>query len=109
MWRPEGTPKWGGTERLYEQENGKEIVMELKINILAVLAAVAVNFILGFVWYAVLFAKVWGKEMGYDPDMRPDRKTMLKGMALMVVGNFFFAWVLLSTWRAGGTFRVQEK
>ena len=68
--------------------------MELKINIVAVLVAVAVNFVLGFVWYAALFAKAWGKEMGYDPNMRPDRKTMLKGMAIMIIGNFLFAWVL---------------
>ena len=68
--------------------------MELKINIVAVLVAVAVNFIIGFVWYAALFAKTWGKEMGYDPNMRPDRKTMLKGMAIMIIGNFLFAWVL---------------
>jgi hypothetical protein len=76
--------------------------MELKINIVAVLVAVAANFALGFVWYAALFAKVWGKEMGYDPNMRPDKKTMLKGMALMIVGNFLFAWVLafyLAGWR----------
>jgi hypothetical protein len=68
--------------------------MELKINIVAVLVAVAVNFVLGFVWYAVLFAKAWAKEMGYDPNMRPDKSTMLKGMALMIIGNFLFAWVL---------------
>ena len=76
--------------------------MDLKINVLAVLAAVAVNFVLGFVWYAVLFAKIWGKEMGYDPNMRPDKKTMLKGMALMIIGNFLFAWILafyLAGWR----------
>ena len=68
--------------------------MELKINIVAVLVAVAVNFVLGFVWYAALFAKAWGREMGYDPNMRPDKQTMLKGMALMLIGNFLFAWVL---------------
>jgi hypothetical protein len=68
--------------------------MELKVNIAAILVAVAVNFVIGFVWYAALFAKMWGREMGYDPNMRPDRKTMLKGMALMLIGNFLFAWVL---------------
>jgi len=68
--------------------------MELRINIVAVLVAVAVNFVIGFVWYAALFAKIWGREMGYDPNMRPDKKTMLKGMALMLIGNFLFAWVL---------------
>jgi hypothetical protein len=68
--------------------------MELRINIVAVLVAVAVNFVIGFAWYGALFAKAWGKEMGYDPNMRPDKKTMLKGMAFMVIGNFLFAWVL---------------
>ena len=68
--------------------------MELKVNIVAVLVAVAVNFVIGFVWYAALFAKAWGREMGYDPNMRPDKKTMLKGMALMLIGNLLFAWVL---------------
>jgi len=77
--------------------------MELKINIAAVLVAVAVNFVLGFVWYTALFAKVWGKEMGYDPNMRPDKKTILKGMAFMIIGNFLFAWVLafyLAGWQS---------
>ncbi len=76
--------------------------MELKINILAVVVAVAANFVLGFIWYAKLFMKSWTKEMGYDPNMRPDRKAMAKGMALMVVGNFLFAWILafyLAGWR----------
>ena len=68
--------------------------MELKINIVAVLVAVAVNIVVGFVWYAALFAKIWGKEMGYDSTMRPDKTTMLKGMALTLLGNFLFAWVL---------------
>jgi hypothetical protein len=48
--------------------------MEFKINIVAVLVAVAVNFVLGFAWYTTLFAKIWGKEMGYDPNMRPSKK-----------------------------------
>lgn len=67
--------------------------MELKINMLAILVAVIVNFILGFIWYTPLFGKIWGKEMGYDPNMKPDKKLMFKGMAFMIVGNFFFAWV----------------
>ena len=74
----------------------------LQINVLAVLVATAVTFILGFIWYAKLFAKQWTKQMGYDPNMRPDGKTMAKGMALMVIGNFLFAWVLafyLAGWK----------
>lgn len=71
--------------------------MEFKINFITVVVAVLINFILGFIWYTALFAKVWTKEMGYDPDMRPEKKTMIKGMALMLVGNFLFVWVLAWT------------
>ena len=74
----------------------------LQINVVAVLAATVASFILGFVWYAKLFAKPWIREMGYNPNMRPGGKTMAKGMALMVVGNFLFAWVLafyLAGWK----------
>ena len=71
--------------------------MEFKINIAAVLVAVVVNFVLGFIWYTKLFMKAWTKEIGYDPNMRPDKKTMMKGMAFMIIGNFLFAWVLAWT------------
>jgi hypothetical protein len=73
-----------------------------QINLFAVLGAVIANFVLGFAWYTALFGKPWMKEMEYDPNMRPDGKTMAKGMALMVIGNFLFAWVLafyLAGWR----------
>jgi hypothetical protein len=68
--------------------------MQLHINFFAVIVAVVINFFLGFIWYAALFAKAWTKEMGYDPNQRPDKKAMLKGMLLVVIGNFLFAWVL---------------
>ena len=68
--------------------------MELNLNIVAILVAVVVNFFIGFIWYTPLFGKVWGKEMGYDANMKPDPKVMMKGMIFMVIGNFFFAWVL---------------
>ena len=38
----------------------------IHINMLAVVIAVAANFILGWVWYGPVFGKAWGKEMGYD-------------------------------------------
>jgi hypothetical protein len=68
--------------------------MELKINMVAVLVAVVINFFLGFVWYTSLFGKTWGKEMGYNPTMKPDKSVMMKGMIFMLIGNFLFAWVL---------------
>jgi len=71
--------------------------VEFKVNIAAILVAVVVNFILIFVWYTAIFMKVWVKEMGYDPNMRPDKKTMRKGMLFTILGNFLFTWVLAWT------------
>ncbi len=67
--------------------------MELKINFIAVLVAVAVNFVIGYLWFTPLFGKIWGKEMGFDLTQKPEGKVIAKGMALMVLGNFLFAWV----------------
>lgn len=66
----------------------------VSVNMTAILVAVVVNFILGAVWFMPLFGKAWGKEMGYDMNEKPDPSVMYKGMAFMVIGNFFFAWVL---------------
>lgn len=66
----------------------------LHINVAAVAVATLAGIILVFAWYGKLFAKPWTKEMGYDPNMRPDGRTMAKGMGLMILGNFLFAWVL---------------
>jgi hypothetical protein len=68
--------------------------MPLKVNIIAILVAVVANFILQMIWYTSLFSKTWSKEMGYDPNMRPAKKAMLKGMTLTFIGTFLFAWVL---------------
>lgn len=68
--------------------------MELKINMMAILVTVVANFFLGFIWYTPLFGKVWGKEMGYDPDMKPEKGVFIRGLIFMLIGNFFFAWVL---------------
>jgi len=68
--------------------------MELNTNFVAVAVCVLLSFILGFVWYAAIFMKPWTKEMGYDPNMRPDKKQMMKGMMVSIIGNFLFVWVL---------------
>lgn len=76
--------------------------MELKINFLAIAIAVVAHFILGFLWYTPIFGKIWGKEMGYDPNMKPDPKEMMKGMLFMVIGNVLFAWVFAHNIAAWG-------
>lgn len=76
--------------------------MEFNINFAAVAVCVLLSFILGFVWYAAIFTKPWTKEMGYDPDMRPDKKQMMKGMLVSIIGNFLFVWMLafyLAGWK----------
>ncbi len=76
--------------------------MELKISMVAILVAVVANFIFGFIWYTPLFGKVWGREMGYDPNEKPVKMAMLKGMLFMVIGNFLLAYVLshnIAAWK----------
>ncbi len=67
--------------------------MEMNINIFAILLAVVANFILGFIWYTPLFGKAWAKEMGFDINIKPAAGEMAKGMTIMIIGNFFLAYV----------------
>lgn len=52
----------------------------MNINMTGVLIAVVANFILGFLWYTPLFGKAWGKEMGFDMNVKPTGGEMAKGM-----------------------------
>ncbi len=66
---------------------------DLNINLLAVLLAVIANFILGFLWYTPLFGNAWAKELGFDMTVKPPASVMVRGMAIMVIGNFLLAYV----------------
>ena len=76
--------------------------MELGINFTAVIVAVIVNFILGFLWYTPLFGKAWATEMGYDINEKPEKSLMIKGMLFMLIGNFLFAYVFAHNIAAWG-------
>ncbi len=67
--------------------------MEMDINMMAVLAAVAANFVLGFIWYTPLFGKAWAKENGFDINRKPTGGEMAKGLTINIIGNFFLAYV----------------
>ncbi len=74
--------------------------MEIKINFLAILVAVVVNFFIGFLWFMPLFGKAYGKEMHFE-NMESKKGEMLRGMIFMVIGNFLFAYVFahnISAW-----------
>jgi hypothetical protein len=66
---------------------------DLNINLLAILLAVVANFILGFLWYTPLFGKAWAKELRFDMSVKPPASVMVRGMAIMVIGNFLLAYV----------------
>lgn len=65
----------------------------IEINFLAILVAVVANFFLGFLWYTPLFGKVWAQELGLKMDEKPAASVMIKGMSLMIIGQFLMAWV----------------
>ena len=67
---------------------------EIEISMMAILVTVVATFFVGFIWYTPLFGKAWAKEMGMDPDIKPEMSAMLPGMIVMLVGNFLLAWVL---------------
>jgi hypothetical protein len=65
----------------------------IHINYAAIIIAVIVNFVLGFLWYTPLFGKAWAKELGFDTSQKPPTSSLIKGMVFMVIGNFFMAFV----------------
>lgn len=68
--------------------------MEIPTNFLAIAIVVVANFILGWLWYGPLFGKVWAKEMKMDMEEKPDKSVMIKGMIMMLIGNFLMAYVI---------------
>jgi len=75
---------------------------EMHINMTAILVAVVANFILGFLWYTPLFGKAWAKEMGFDTSIKPTGGEMAKGLIIMIIGNFFLAYVFAHNIAAWG-------
>jgi hypothetical protein len=66
---------------------------DIQLNMLAIGIAVIAHFVLGFLWYMPLFGKIWGREMGYDPNEKPKSSEMIKGMVFNLIGNFFLVYV----------------
>jgi hypothetical protein len=74
---------------------------EIQVDFIAILVAVVASFFFGFLWYTPLFGKAWAKEMGMDTGAKPTGGQMAKGMIIMLIGNFFLAYVLshnLAVW-----------
>jgi len=74
----------------------------IHMNWLAVLVAVVASFVFGWLWYGPLFGKKWAALMKFPPDMKPDKKVMMRGMILMVIGTFLTAYTIVwvsDVWR----------
>lgn len=78
--------------------------MPLKINIIAILFAVLVCFVIQMIWYTAIFAKPWMKRKWVTTQIFDLTKNqyLMKGMLLTFIGIFLFAWVLafyLAGWK----------
>ncbi len=59
---------------------------------MAIIVAVVVGFVIGFLWHGPLFGKAWAREMGMNTSgEKPD---MMKPMLMNIVGLFLVAYVL---------------
>lgn len=67
---------------------------DLGISMTGILVATVVNFIIGFLWYSVIFGKAWATEMKFDMSIKPPASAMVKGLLLNVIGCFLMAYVL---------------
>ena len=62
--------------------------MDININWLAVLLAALASFVVGGLWYSVLFAKVWQREAGVTDEQ------LKHGTIRVFVGSFLLAVVM---------------
>ena len=63
--------------------------MEVHVNFLAVAVAAIANYAIAFIWYALIFGKLWQKLTGIT-DMKPAPLNIV----LVLVGSFVLSYVL---------------
>ena len=72
---------------------------ELKINHLAVLAAVILQFVLGYLWYGPLFGQAWmdmeGLDMAAIQANPPGAGPWIMNIFATVAGIYLLAWILV--------------
>jgi hypothetical protein len=67
----------------------------MDINIIAVIAATAAQFVVGMIWYAPLFGKLWGQIHGFDQLSKETQKEMMAKM-----GPFYGLQLLVTVFTA---------
>jgi hypothetical protein len=72
---------------------------ELKINYLAVLVAIVLQFALGFLWYGPLFGDVWmemvGLDMEYVEANPPGAEIWIANVISAALAMFVLAWLFV--------------
>ncbi len=70
--------------------------MVVVINYLSVLVAAVVGFVIGSLWYTVLFGKVWMKLMEFSPKQlaKNKKKGMMGSMIFMFISILVMAYVV---------------
>lgn len=75
----------------------------MDVNLMAVLAATLVQFVVGAVWYMVIFPKQWGEMFGFDKLSKEKQKEMQAqmgpyyGLQLLVTALSAYVLVYLTT------------
>jgi hypothetical protein len=75
---------------------------QIQVNFVAVIVAVIASFVLGFIWHGPLFGKVWMKLMNIPEGPQPSAASMIKPIAVNLVGTFLLAFVMvysIEIWR----------
>ena len=65
----------------------------MELNYSATVVAAVVQFIIGGIWYTPLFGRTWGRIHGFDLKSAEEQKAMQKGMAPLLVTQFFMALI----------------
>jgi hypothetical protein len=75
------------------------------INVVAVIVAAVVSFLLGWLWYSpVLFANTWMKALGKSKEdiMKGGRQAMFKGMSISFLQALIVATAIAHFFNLGG-------
>lgn len=65
----------------------------MEVNYVAIAVATVLQFIIGAIWYSVLFSKLWGKIHGFDKIAADQQAKMKKQMAPLLAVQFLITIV----------------
>jgi hypothetical protein len=74
---------------------------QIHINFVALAVSVVASFMLGNVWYGVIFRNVWCRAMGFE-NAKPSGAEIAKGSIINVFATFLVAFVMaheVAIWR----------